>query len=344
MTYHLREVLFEITKRCNLHCIHCGSSCTTEISDEELSPEEWTQCIDQLESMGVEKIVCSGGEPTIKSGICEIIEYLGQKNLAFGFITNGFHLPPSILQALKRAKPFSVGLSIDGMQKSHDLIRENSKSWSRLMKTISDLQNADLPICVVTTINKLNQDDLHRLAEFISMVEIQTWQLQVVMPEGRMKMRESLLLSQQDFHRVCLDILQIRASYPTIQVETADCFGPAVSGSIRSVDWMGCTAGISTLAIDARGYVTPCLSIRSGVDGGNIRDNAIQEIWDASPIFDFNRKFSVKDIGERCTDCTHNEMCRGGCASMSMASCNSYHNTPYCFTRTFADELSSNNQ
>ncbi len=335
MEYQLREVVVELTKQCNLNCLHCGSACPSSKPSGELAIFEWKDLILQLKKLGTSKIVFSGGEPTLKDGFENIIAYARSTGLKFGIITNGFAVDKSLTKTIADNKPFAVGVSIDGLKKTHNLIRRNSESWHQAFRTISNLQESGVQVCVVSTVSKLNFQELPRLAELLHLAEIDSWQLQLAMPSGRMRSQQDKLINEQDFRTVCEYVVSFRKNYPSLNIQAADCFGLAPVGSIRSEEWQGCSAGIATAGIDSFGNVLPCLSLQSVVMCGNIREKELQNIWETSEGFDFNRKFNPECVSGKCQGCESLSYCRGGCASQSFSYYKVFHQSPFCFARTF---------
>lgn len=335
MEYKLREVVAEVTKKCNMNCMHCGSGCNNEKPERELTVNEWYSIIFQLAKMNVEKIIFSGGEPTERAGMEEIIKFTVESGMKYGLITNALNFPESLFKTMLEYRPFSVGVSIDGFNKTHNTIRRNSKSWLQIIKLVEKLNDNDIQICAITTINKMNYMELPILAELISLAEIDSWQLQVVMPAGRAKEQKDFLIDEEIFRRVAQEVIGFRARYPNVNIQAADCFGLAPENIIRSDCWDGCSAGIASMGIDSEGNVMPCLSIREEAKCGNIRESTIVEIWNESNGFDFNRKFRIEDVEGDCEGCDYLNECRGGCASLSMAYNNRYHDVPFCFIRNF---------
>jgi radical SAM protein with 4Fe4S-binding SPASM domain len=334
--YKLREVVIETTKKCNLNCIHCGSDCKYATTNNELSIREWQGIIFQLSEMKVEKIVFSGGEPTLKKGFEELLSCAGTMGLKFGFISNGLLPFEDFLQrVIGRYSPFAVGLSIDGLKKNHNKIRRNDNSWTGLMQNISILQRIGIEICAVTTLNKMNFRELVQLSDFLNLIEVDSWQLQLAMPSGRMKSQKHLLLQKNDFREICEKVLSLRSLYPDLNIQCADCFGLAPENSIRSDLWSGCTAGISSMAIDACGNIMPCLSLQDGAERENFKARPIAQIWEDSPVFNINRKFSSKEARGKCIKCVYLDQCRGGCNSQSFSYYGYYHGSPFCFIRSF---------
>ncbi|MFC1609009.1 radical SAM protein [Patescibacteria group bacterium] len=334
--YNLKEVVVEVTKRCNLSCIHCGSDCNDQMLKNELQLEEWKSVILQFFEMGVEKIVFSGGEPTLKVDFEKILLFASELGIKVGFISNGlFSFSESLKNAIVKADPFAVGLSIDGVKNTHNKIRRNKNSWSGLMRNISTLQEMNVQICAVTTLNKLNYRELPQLAEFLSLAGVDSWQIQLAMPSGRMKRHFDLLISEENFKDVCNQILSLRHRFLGLNIQSADCFGLAPENSIRSHCWSGCSAGISSMGMDSCGRIMPCLSIQEGGKYESIRERSVAEIWEDSEAFNLNRRFSKSDVKGECKSCDFLGECRGGCASQSFSYYGYFHSSPFCFFRSF---------
>jgi radical SAM protein with 4Fe4S-binding SPASM domain len=332
--YKLKEVIIEITQRCNLNCFHCGSDCQLVQNNRELKIADWKKVVLELYEMGVQKIVYSGGEPTLKPGFAEILLYSSYLGIKTGFISNGFRPFDKTLQdAIAACQLFAIGLSIDGLKATHNQIRRNNNSWAALMKNISIIQGLETPICVVTTINKLNCSELPKMAALFNLMEIDSWQLQLAMPSGRMEEQREYLITESDFKTICAMIISLRENYPDLNIQSADCFGLAPPNSIRSSQWSGCQAGISMMAIDALGNVMPCLSLQ-GLTFENVRDKAISEIWKSSEGFVLNRCFEAKTVVGLCQNCDYLNDCRGGCNSQSLAYYDYFHSSPFCFYRS----------
>jgi len=195
-----------------------------------------------------------------------------------------------------------------------------------------------IQVCAVTTLHKLGYFEIARLAKFLHLAEVDSLQLQLAMPSGRMKDHSELLLDEDDFQEICREVVALRKSYPHVNIQAADCFGIAPENTIRTDCWGGCTAGISSMGIDACGNIMPCLSLQDGQRCGNVREKTVLEIWENSPAFDFNRKFKIAKVKGPCEDCEFLRQCRGGCNSQSFSSYGRYHSSPFCFMRSFGSQ------
>lgn len=327
--FKLTDVVIEITKRCNFKCVHCGSGCT-DIPGEELTTEEWIPVIQELSGIGVKKIVFSGGEPTIKKGIERLFGRIAGLGMEYGVISNGFAMSDRMINALVKDKPFAVGFSVDGMEKTHNRIRRNQKSWENCMESIRRVKEAKLPICIVTTINAWNCRELDELAKLADSLKAECWQLQLTFPGGRARQQNNFLINEKEFLTVFRKITEFRRKYPDIRIEAADCFAFAPAGLIRDDDWSGCQAGITSIGIDASGNVMPCLAMRAAAVCGNIKETSIKDIWENSDKFDFNRNFNPDSVIGKCRNCEILDYCRGGCGSFSLFYNGHFHDAPFC--------------
>lgn len=329
MQYPLKEVLLEVTKRCNLKCLHCASSCEESVQEKELGLDEWVEVIKALARYGVEKVIFSGGEPTLVEGLSKLVLAVRENCLEYGLITNGFELKNQLLRDLGAYPPFGVGVSLDGIKATHNELRCHEKSWQQAVRTILDLKDAGIRVCAITTLSKKNVGELGRVAHLLEALEVPCWQVQLAMPAGRWANREDLMLSQEEFRQVCRQLVSFRRKIPKMQIEAADCFGMANAGYIRSKGWNGCQAGLTSMAIDSSGRIMPCLSLR-GHFCGSIYDG-ILNVWEDSAGFDFNRKFRPEKVEGQCAACKMLAVCRGGCASQSVSTRGHFHDSPYCY-------------
>lgn len=332
--YNLEYALIELTNRCNLNCLICGSDSRNVVDPNELSVTEWMPIVDELRDLGLKRLILSGGEPTLKPGIGRLIDYINASGIEYGMISNGLEMPESVLSAIREYPPYVIGISIDGNSQTHDWLRGKKGSFSALLKTINTLKENAIPISVNTTVHKGNYQQLPWIAEFLKNNQIYGWQIQLAMPFGRMKKNQRLLLSQREFEWVCIFISGVRELLKEIRIEAADDFAYAPAGIIRDGNWSGCSAGISSLGIDAYGNVKGCLSLTECESEGNIRKQRLSEIWNDRSKFSYNRQFCIDDLPVVCEKCENAMACRGGCNSQSYSMMGRYHKSPFCFWKT----------
>lgn len=331
--YTPKQVVWELTLRCNLHCIHCGSS-AGKPRPRELTLQESSRLTEDLAAINTNEICLMGGEPFLRKRWYDIAQAITDQGMKLLIISNGYVISPQTYTKLISLQPYAVSTSLDGATSViHDHIRGVRGSHQKVMEFISRLTIEGLPTTVITTVNKLNFTELPAIKDFLLDKGI-AWQVQTAAPEGRFK--KKLALSKEEFYAVGLFLTSLRKRYTKkeLPVIGAHCFGyhsqhlPCLG---LSPHWIGCQAGISILSIKSNGDVIGCLSTPATYLEGNIRKKSIIEIWNDPEAFTYNRKFTKEHIGENCRGCPFTESCKGGCMGMSTAFTGMPHNDPYCF-------------
>jgi len=335
--HNLNVALLELTKKCNLKCKHCGTAFTSSGNFKELSLSQWKKVLRDIKELGGEKVIFTGGEPTIKKDFVSIIKEIMRLGLKYAFISNGLFIGREVFQEIVKNKPYTVRVSIDGDKDLHNYIRGCESSFQQCLESVGHLQAHNIPVCIVTTVSKLNWTALPEIANLLKVSGVEGWQIQLAWPYGK-ALDNQICFDEKDdinmFDSVCSQIVEFRSRSNGLRVDAADCFGYAPKGLLRDSDYTGCSAGISSVSIDAFGNVLPCLSMQYGVPIENISSRSLTKIWEYSSIFDFNRYFKLSDTGEKCKNCDEINICQGGCTSQSYAYSNKPHNMPFCFYRT----------
>jgi len=344
--YKLGQVVWETTLRCNLKCLHCGSSAGKARSNE-LSTDEAIQLCKDLSKLNAQEICLMGGEPFLRKDWYIIGKQIRDLDMKLLIISNGYNINKDIISKLVTLDPHSVSTSLDGSTaKTHDYIRGVKGSFDKVMEYISLSKQADLPTTVITTVSKLNFKELPEIRDFLLNKKI-AWQIQVATPEGRFTNKYAL--SKEEYYSVALFIASMKKKYSSkeMPVVGAHCFGYYSKflpwlGLYQG--WNGCQAGISLLSIKSNGDVIGCLSIPESKIEGNIRKKSIIDIWNDPNAFSYNRKFKVEDLGENCKGCKYGETCKGGCTGLSVGFTDKLHNHPYCFYKIEPELFKKQNQ
>lgn len=337
--YTPQQFVWELTLKCNLKCIHCGSS-AGKARKNELSTKEALNLCKDLAEINTKEVCFMGGEPFLRKEWYEIGKVIKELGMELLVITNGYNINEDIISKLVKLNPYGVSVSLDGATpQTHDYIRGKQGSFKNIMKFISLTKNANLPTTIITTVNKLNFKELPLIKDLILNKNI-AWQIQVASPEGRFS--KKLLLSKEEFYSLGLFIASLQEKYSTkeLPVIGAHCCGynsEYIPHLGLSPDWRGCQAGISILSVKSNGDVVGCLATPDEYIEGNIRQRSIVEIWNDPNSFLYTRKFKSSNLGDNCRDCKYGEICRGGCLGMSMALTEKPYNNPYCYYKIEQD-------
>ncbi|MCD6309312.1 MAG: SPASM domain-containing protein, partial [Candidatus Eremiobacteraeota bacterium] len=193
----------------------------------------------------------------------------------------------------------------------------------------------------VTSICRLNIDELEDIYQILVSCGVNAWQLQLIFVGGRMKKNPELVCPPEDLARILDFLIEKRKPGIPMIVYPADCLGYFTwrEEKIRPSPWTGCYAGILGIGIEANGNIKGCLSLEPSLlkDNpyveGNIRQNTLEEIWNKPDAFSYNRKFDKRKARGGCRRCVHLDQCRCGCSATALYATGSRYDNPYCIYR-----------
>lgn len=160
-------VVWNVTRRCNLRCVHCYSLSEDREYQGELSFEEGKKLIDDLAEFGSPVILFSGGEPLVRGDVLDLIQYATKRGRRAVLSTNGTLITPKIAARLKDIGLSYVGISLDGLEKTHDAFRGISGTFARVLAAIRYCQEVELKVGLRFTINKRNYQDIPGIFDLV---------------------------------------------------------------------------------------------------------------------------------------------------------------------------------
>ena len=160
-------VVWNVTRRCNLKCVHCYAHATGEAAQNELSTEEGKVLLDDLAQFGCPVVLFSGGEPLVRQDLVELADYAVKLGMRAVISTNGTLITRSVAQALKDVGLSYVGISLDGMKKVNDKFRGVKGSFDRAMAGIKHCQEAGIKVGLRFTINRMNADEIPAIFDLL---------------------------------------------------------------------------------------------------------------------------------------------------------------------------------
>jgi 12,18-didecarboxysiroheme deacetylase len=165
-------VVWNITRQCNLKCIHCYAQAKAMLQENELSNAEGRALIDDLSNMGVPVLLFSGGEPLMRPDMPELAEYAVQKGMRAVISTNGTLITQDIARKLKNIGLSYVGISLDGMQAINDKFRGLTGAFDMALKGIENCQEAGIKVGLRFTINRFNVNEIPAIFDLLEEREI----------------------------------------------------------------------------------------------------------------------------------------------------------------------------
>lgn len=341
--YYPAYVVWEITLRCDQPCAHCGSRAGGPREDE-LSTAEALKVVEQLRVQRTREVVLIGGEAYLHDGFLDIVQALNAAGIRASLTTGARGIDAAMAKAIKKAGIHTVSVSIDGLEKNHDLIRRAKLSFQSATRALGYLKSAGVTIAANTHINRINRGDLEGLYEYLRDQGIRAWQVQITAALGRAADRPGMLLQPYDLLDVVPRLAELkkrafRDGIVMLPGNNLGYFGPE-EALMRSLHeggrdhFVGCQAGQRVMGIESDGSVKGCPSLQSyAYVGGNLREKPLADIWNEAPELGFTRRRTTEDLWGFCRTCPFAEVCMGGCSFTAHALFGRPGNNPYCHFR-----------
>lgn len=152
-------VVWNVTQRCNLRCRHCYAAGTPNLH-QELTTEEALRAIDGFADFGCPVVLFSGGEPFVREDILTLAAHARQRGLRVVFSTNGTLITPALAAEIARLQVSYVGISIDGVEATHDAFRGVPGAYARSLAAIRACREAGIKVGLRVTLTRANVQEL----------------------------------------------------------------------------------------------------------------------------------------------------------------------------------------
>lgn len=347
-------VVWNMTRRCNLKCIHCYSNSTDIDYPDELTTEEGKKLIDDLAAFGSPVILFSGGEPLIRKDLLELAQYATDKGMRAVISTNGTLITREIAAKLQKIGLSYVGVSLDGLEKTHDRFRGKKGAFVEAIEGIRNCREAGIKVGIRFTVNKHNVADVPAMFDLLRKEKIERLCFYHLVYTGRgSKLREEDLTHEET--RKLLDL---------IAAETKKMFDEGLSPEILTVDNHadgpylylkmkkenperareilellemneGNSSGVGIGCVSWDGEVYPDQFWRNQ-SLGNVRKRPFGEIWtDDKNEFLMKMKDKKKHVQGRCAGCLWLGVCAGNFRARAESEGDLWGPDPACY---LADE------
>jgi 12,18-didecarboxysiroheme deacetylase len=160
-------VVWNVTRRCNLKCVHCYAHARDENFPDELSTAEGKSVLDDLAQFGAPVVLFSGGEPLMRQDLIELADYAVGRGMRAVISTNGTLITPSVAQQLKSVGLSYVGISLDGLQEVNDRFRGVKGAFRMALDGITACQEAGIKVGLRFTMNRLNVQEIPSIFDLL---------------------------------------------------------------------------------------------------------------------------------------------------------------------------------
>jgi len=164
-------VVWNVTQRCNLRCVHCYARATAD-SREEIGTAAAKEIIDDLAEFGSPVLLLSGGEPLVRPDLSELASHAVEQGMRAVISTNGTMITREKARELRSIGLSYVGISLDGTREVHDRFRQVDGSFDRAMQGVENCQLEGLKVGLRMTVSRNNAAEVPAVFDILREREI----------------------------------------------------------------------------------------------------------------------------------------------------------------------------
>ncbi len=160
-------VVWNLTRRCNLRCVHCYAHADPTAAPDELSHAEGLALLEDLKSFGVPVVLFSGGEPLMRPDLFDLVSRTTALGMRAVISTNGTLISRETALRLKDLGLSYVGISLDGLESTHDRFRGKKGAFAAALAGVRHCQEAGLKVGLRFTLNRSNFQEVPAIFDLV---------------------------------------------------------------------------------------------------------------------------------------------------------------------------------
>jgi radical SAM protein with 4Fe4S-binding SPASM domain len=324
-------VVWNLTRTCNLKCVHCYTSSEAKRYPDELPTETCMAVLDDLAEFKVPAVLFSGGEPLVRPDLFELAAHARSKGLHVVLSTNGTLIDAEKARRLKELEFAYVGISLDSaIPAIHDQFRGVEGAFNRTMRGFRHCVEAGQKVGLRLTLTRHTCENLDMIFDFLEREQINRACFYHLCPAGRgkdlnaltheesRKAVDTIFTRSRDFARrgVPIEILNVdnHADGPYLYLRMLREGDPRAQQVLDMLTWNGGarnSSGVGIADIDFYGNVhaDQFSMFRSF---GNVKTRKFSEIWqDVSDPIMAGLKDRLPLLKGRCATCRFKSICGG---------------------------------
>jgi len=298
-----------LTFRCQNNCVHCYAGGPHETS--ELTTEQWKEVIDLLHQIGVFIVTFTGGEPTLREDLPELLLYAQNKGLVTGLITNGRKLKDkTYVETLEKTGLDFIQVTLESHKpKIHDLMTATKGSWKETIAGIKNIIPTQIYATTNTTLSKYNASNFLETVDFLKRLGVAAFGCNSLIYSGKANAVSEEFALPLETLRELLPKVHDKANQLGLKflwyTPTQYCrFDPVKLG----LGVKACTAAKINMCVGPDGDVYPCQSYFESL--GNILKDDWKKIWNHPLCMSLRAR---EYAPEKCVECPQLPVCGGGC-------------------------------
>jgi len=341
--FTLKWLAWEVTRRCNLRCVHCRCSSDETSLEGDFTTDQGKRLLSDIAAFASPVVVLSGGEPLLRNDIFELASFGTSLGLRMCMATNGSLVDDEVCRRMDESGIRIVSLSLDGSTAGiHDDFRQCPGAFAGVIRAAEIFRRNGRKFLINSSFTKRNQADIPNVFRLAKSLGATAWYMFMIVPTGRGEEILEELISKEDYEEILEwhyrqetneDEILMRPTCAPHYYRVAPQLAAAerVKFERRSLSFStgggkGCIAAQSICLIDCLGNVKPCSYFPR--IAGNVKETPFREIWENAPLFHELRDFT--HYKGKCGQCEFLNVC-GGCRARADAVHGDYlAEEPFC--------------
>ncbi len=335
-------VVWNITRTCNLRCVHCYSDSMNARYPGELDWPQMQAVVRDLAAYEIPSLLLSGGEPLIHHRFFDLVDYAGELGVKLTISTNGTLITPEKAARLKAGEVAYVGISLDGIGDIHDKFRGKEGAFKAAVQGFKNCHDVDQKTGLRLTLTRHTVSDIERILDFIEEHEIQRVcfyhlvpsgrgaALQVLRPDESRHALDTLIDRVKSWHQqgVRREVLTVTqpADGPYLLMRMQRENHPGLAQARQLLEWNGGgnnSSGRGVANIDTQGNVHPDQFWQTA-KLGNVKTMPFSQIWEGKNPASAAELEEIRSVSllsaksrqtlmqGRCATCCWFSICGGG--------------------------------
>jgi radical SAM protein with 4Fe4S-binding SPASM domain len=298
-----------LTYRCNNRCEHCYNQPNSP-NATELDTHTWKSILERLWDISIPHVTFTGGEPTLRPDLPELIDHAENIGIVTGLITNGRNLKDATyVDKLVVNGLDHIQITFESVDKRiHNQMVGNDQAWA---ETVEGIKNAiDTPIYTLTntTLTRLNAPQIEETIQFLASLDVEQFACNSIIYAGKGKNVSNIAFKESELIPILesiQDVADENSMHFIWYTPTRYC---ELDPNNLGLGVKRCSAAQLAMAIEPNGIVIPCQSYYKGL--GHILEDSWESIWN-NPISQEIRNHV--NVPEECKDCDQLDLCGAGC-------------------------------
>lgn len=308
----IKDISFEITKRCLNNCLHC-SSCSNSAGGQQIDYETICRTIDDMPRIGVERVCLSGGEPFLHSDLEKIVMYIKNKGMEINIYSSGIvekngKISAVSVEKLLKLKEYGLSKIMFNVQSSneegYDRITGTKERFSILKKSIRNTAHVGIYTEIHFVPMKLNMEDIDGIIQFAKDYNMNTVSFLKLVPHGRALINKELIqLSSEETIKLRDKLNRIKSSKIRIGIPLSLDFESDFCHAARSKLYIKFDGAV--YGCEAFKYIQQLDDSANEIQPDNIFDTNLFDIYSNSEYLRVTQKFIDKysSLNSKCESC-----------------------------------------